>query len=328
MIRDHSKIQLAALGIVVLLVLPGCPTAPATIDPDPPSPGPEVRPDPPPGPGDYEADDEREDVVTGTTERLEGRLSADEKQRIVHDAQLGLKRLSVMGQETLNLADDEQVTALTRSHFEAKLAELGFYVVQGRRGLAFDPSPEQMEAYRQGEDVNLVILIQGEASQQDRFGEFFSFESEVSGKVLNLTTEQVIASQQAHARGKRALRETQAAHSAVEAAAADLATKLTDELARLWEAATVVRTQLSIGGLRDLASVHDVRQELQARPGVYYVSLEGWDAESRHAEFEVLTRFDTEATLKAYVDNLRGGRLEVTAVREQQIIANEGFFRR
>jgi hypothetical protein len=195
-----------------------------------------------------------------------------------------------------------------------KLAELGFKVIETTKGLGFAPSEDAQDGFRRQNDCNLALLVKGEAKEADKFGNFWSFESNLKGKVLNLTTHQLIASKTIRKRGERALDEQVAAEDAQRAAAKEMAKYLTDEVVRKWEATSLVRVKMTATRIYNMSQADDLRIGLQRRVGIYYVSLESWDDKIDLAVYEILCRFDVERFLPAYVEELRKGGVEIKRI--------------
>lgn len=300
----------------ILVAVPGCPPHP----PPTPEPRPAPAPPPPPPPKPAPIPPKPDPVVKPDVEPLPGQLSDAEKQDIGRRALFDLQRMVISSAEVMELSTGAEPTSVAADVLKTKLAELGYRVTQTTRGLPFEPSETQLDALREQGDFNLAFLIAGGARERDRFGNFWSFKSDLRGKVLNLTTHQSIAEKTFRKQGRRALDEDEAARDALESAAADLATYLTDEVSRKWEATSLIRVRLICTDLDHAREVDDVRIGLQRRPGIYYVSLESWDKRSDRAVFEVLCRYDVREYLVGYVDELRLGRIKVERVERGKVI--------
>jgi len=240
-----------------------------------------------------------------------GAMTMAEKQKVVKTALLNLQRCFVTAEKDMTEARDALETAL---------AEPGFNVVQAARDLKFDPTEDALEKFRKDNDCNLVFLLKGEAKQKDKFGKFFSYECKLSGKIVNLYTHQIIARKTITKRGERKQDADQAADSAVVAAAEPMSEYLIKEVARKWQATSLVKARLDIHNVEDAGVCNDLRAGLQNRAGVYYVALERWDAGGRTAEFEVLCRFDVKEHLLAYVNELRLGKVKPLLAKDGEVI--------
>ncbi len=329
MFRRTVSLVMSATLITFIIMSIGCAQPDRITEPErpplsvePTEPGPEVTPDAPSLPPEIEeaeAPDEVEEadprlsdtVVTDVREPLKGRYSDAEKQEIIQKSLINLMRVSVSSQEQLHLSDEKATSNVSVNDLTSRLAGLTFQVIDGIEDLPFDASETQQDQYRETNRCNLAFLIKGEARKVDKFGNFYSFGSEMEGKVLNLTTHQVLARKSVSRRGRRALNEREAAEDALRAGAKDLTTYLTDEVARLWEATSLVKMELEVDNLRNIAQADDIRNELQRRTGVYYVSMESWSAGDRRAVYEVLCRFDVQRFLASYVEELRDKGLAV-----------------
>lgn len=251
----------------------------------------------------------------------QSRYGDAEKQQAVQNALINLLRVSVSSQETLHLSDGRITSNAARNDLTTSLAELTFQVIDGMEGLEFDATGAQMDAFRTSNRCNLAFLIRGDSRKVDKFGNFYSYESEMEGKVLNLATHQVIARKSATQRGERKLNERQAAESALSKTAEEISAYLTDEVARLWEVTSVMKLEIAIRNLSDVSAADAVRSELQGRPGVQYVSLESWSAGDGTAVLEVLCRFDTHRFLVDYVeDSLRQRGLTIERIERGEAI--------
>lgn len=275
----------------------------------PPPPSQEVVPVHPPA--------QRPDVVTGFRPPLKGQIPDAEKQRIIEQTLLNLQRLIVSTDERLLLSTGPEPSDVARNALTQKLAELGFKVIQSTSSMGASPSESTQDAFRKANDCNIAVVVQSDAKKQDKFGNFWSFESSMNAKVLNLTTHQVIASRTILKRGRRALDERQAAEDAQESAAKDLATYLTDEVVRKWEATSLIRVTMFVRNIDNANQADDLRVGLQTRPGIYYVSLEFWDDKAQTAVYEILCRFDVERFLTGYVSELRMGGIEIKRIERK-----------
>jgi hypothetical protein len=282
--------------------------------------GPEEEAAPPPERRDYQPCKEDPRVVAPATDALRGRLTDAEKQEIGRRALFDLQRMMISSAEWLRLPDGDERTEVARDVLATKLEELGYHVVASTSELWSAPSEGEQSRFGERNDCNLVFLLEGEAKPADKFGDFFCYHSELKGKALNLTTHQEIASKTIRKEGRRALDEAEAAQDALESAAADMATYLTDEVARKWEATSLIRLRLVITDIDHIQEADDVRIGLQQRAGVYYVSLERWDIKSDTAVYEVLCRYDVREFLNGYVDELRNCRVQVQRVERGKVI--------
>jgi hypothetical protein len=239
------------------------------------------------------------------------KLSPEEKKRVVDQAKLNLLRVAICTEERAELSKGMQPVDAAERVLSEHLSELGFKVIETSQTLPFSADEKQQEEFRQRSDCNLAFLVKGTAKRLDTFGNFHLFAGQLSMKVVNLSTRRILASRTSEARGERLLDEGDAARSALTKTAKDLAEYLTDEIVRKWEATSLVRTQVSVQNLTSLELANDLRWGLSARPGVYYVSFDAWDAEAGTADYDVLIRADALPFIGQYVDDLRLGKLEV-----------------
>ena len=255
-------------------------------------------------------------VVTGNTEPLKGRISDEDKQKIIEASLINLQRMIVGADEQLILTGGTEQSDAAKEQLVTKLGELEFNVIQSNEKLSFSPTEQEQEGWRRGNNCNLLFLLKGESKKQDKFGNFYSFEAKLQGKVLNLTTHQIIASKTITKRGRRALNEDEAAEDALRVAAKDMSTYLSDEVVRKWEFTSLVRMTLEVNNVESIGQADDIRVGLQKRLGVFYVSLDSWDHESEKAIYDVLCRFDVQRFLAAYVEELRDGGLKVRWIKK------------
>ncbi len=300
-------------------------------DEQPVRPGPTEEPAPPPERGDYvqresqraqhEPPVQDDNIIRPAYEPLRGRLSNAEKQEIVRRALFDLQRVIVCSDEALHLDHGRRESSTVARDVLAKhLEELTYHVVATTNELRYQPSEEQLDWFREANNCNLVFLLRGEAEPFDVFRGQHLYESRLSGRVLNLTTHQEIASKTISRQGERFLKAEQAAESALVLAAADVATYLTDEVSRKWEVTSLIRIPIVVTNIEHAQELDDLRIGLQRRPGIYYASIERWDKESEVAHLELLCRIDVREYLIGYVDDLRIGRIQVQRVERGRII--------
>ncbi len=253
-------------------------------------------------------------VGTGVGPPREARLSDADKQEVLQRSLLGLQRMMIHTKEIMVLPTGNEQSAAAKNVLSRRLSEIGFTVIEGGEKMDFNPSQDEQNDYRKNNNVNLVFLLRGESQEVDKLGNFFSFDANLNGKVINLTTHQSISSTEVRKRGKRELSQRQAAQSALEAAAKDVVTYLTDEVARKWEATSLVKVKLMIGNLNSAASADDIRVGMQKRVGIYYVSFENWNEKQKEATYDVLCRFDVKDKLPGYVEELRKSGVEIKSI--------------
>ncbi len=332
--KTHRTLWIVAAGLATALV--GCahrrteaPDAPAARA-APVRPGPDTPPAPPPAPAaDAEPvtappppapHEDRERIVRPKIEPLPGRLTAQEKQEIARQALLDLQRVIISSREHLRLPGGARATKAAAELLETRLAELGYRVTQTVTELPFEPSEATLDAFRTRNHCNLVFLIEGDATPRDSLAGEWSYQADLRGKVVNLTTHQIIAARTLRKLGRRSSDAFAAARDALESAAADLATYLTDEVSRKWEVTTLVRVVLVCDRLHHIREADDIRIGLQRRPGIYYVSLERWDDASQRGWYEVLCRYDVLQYLPTYVDDLTAGRVRIERFEQRRRI--------
>jgi len=278
----------------------------------PPGPGNTVDPPGPKAPGHPD-----KTTVRDVTPPLKPTYSDTEKQKIVQESRLNLQRVLVCTDELAVLSTGKASSSVVKDSLIGKLAKLGFDVIQSSKHLSFSPSEREQDAFRESAKCNLAFVTVATAQKADKFGNFWSFTGDVRGKVLNLTTHRVIANKRFPKRGKRALKEVDAARSALETASEDLVKYLTDEVVRQWEATSLVRMTLTATNIDNVKIADDLRVGLQMRVGIYYVSLESWDSKSQVAVYDVLCRYDVQRFLASYVDEVRGkDRVKVKSVKQ------------
>lgn len=320
---NRRWIELSVVAVLIGAISCGCASkghrtetkdAPDKRD-EPVKAGPETAPNPPPKDEPRTPPGQDSHTVGRGNERIAGRLSDAEKQEIVQQSLLSLQRLVISSDETIQCGQHKESTTVAAEKLSGKLAELTYNVTQSASHLPFDPSESHLDQFRKQNDCNLAIVLEGGAREGDKFGNFYKFNGDLKGKVLNLTTHQVIASKTVRKQGKRALDEHDAAVDALEAAATDMATYLTDEISRKWEATSLIKMTLVCKDVDHQREADDLRIGLQRRPGVYYASVDSWDRDSEHAVLEVLCRFDVQQFLPTYVDELRQGRIHVESIK-------------
>ena len=259
-----------------------------------------------------------EHVVTSVTSAIEPEVTDAEKREVIRKSLLNLQRLIISTEEQLLLSGGKESSTAAKDALTRKLEELGFKVIQTTSRLEFSPSETRQDEFRRNTNTNIAVLIKGEARKVDKMGNFWSFESELKGKVLNLTTHQIIGPETVLKRGKRALEELAAAQNAQEAAIDDLATYLTDRVAQKWVELCLIRQKLTITNLPKEHDAHKLRDELRAKEGIYDVVLEKWDTDSAAAQYRILCHFRALDWLEKYVRDLLEGKVQYKTAADEK----------
>lgn len=264
--------------------------------------GPEVEPFDPP------ADPETEKV---------SRLTAKQKQKVVYDACVNLAKLSLVAKETIELDGEQEDSSVVADAIKTRLVELGFSVPASTATLSLQPGTREVRQFAEKTGHSLAVLVTADSSKDDTFADAHRYEAKVKGVVLNLRTGRTIATRTFTAKGKRLADKTKAGESAAKKASASLAAYLTDEVCRKWEEATLVRVSLRIRDVNTAGKVQQIRNELQSKRGVYYASVESWDASSQVAEIELLVRLSEKDAVPSWVEALRKDGVDIKHLGQQ-----------
>jgi len=254
-------------------------------------------------------------IVTDVRPPFKPTYSVEKKAKFVKDSRLNLQRVFVCTDEMAVLSTGNVAFSVVREALIDKLTKLNFKVIESSSTLGFSPSEAEQDAFRESENCNLVFLAAATTGKADKFGNFWSFSGKVRGKLLNLTTHEIIGSKNVDKRGKRALGEGEAATSSLRAAGEDAATWLTDKAVEKWEATSLERTTFVAANITNAEMADDIRVGLEKRVGVRYVSLEGWDSQSQTAFYDILYRYDVRKSMESYIYSVRGkGNVKINLV--------------
>lgn len=250
------------------------------------------------------------------TENL-SRLTSKQKQKAVYDACMNLAKLSLVARETIDVDGESESSSVVEEAIKTRLVELGFSVPASTTTLPLKPSAQEVKQFAEKTGHSLVVLVAAESRKDDTFADAHRYVAKVKGVVLNLRTGQTIATKTFTAKGKRLADKSKAGESAAKKVSASLAAYLTDEVCRKWEEATLVRIALRIRDVNTAGKVQQIRNELQGKRGVYYTSVESWDASNQVAELELLVRLSEKDAVPSWVEALRKDGVDITHLGQQ-----------
>ncbi len=226
-------------------------------------------------------------------------LGAVQKAAVAKEAADKLRLVRILCEETLELSGGSAKTAAASRVLAEALQKAGYRVVAG--------------------EASFFVHTSGAAKLNEKFGNFYSFDASLAGRILDPARLELAAVTTAAKRGERLLREEDAANSAVKAAAGELAEKLLSAADKAVAAARPVVLDCEVGELGSLAAAEQFRAALARLRGVHYASLEGWDARTYAAKYELLhDRGDKEAVdaLRKAAAGIGAGKVRGLAARQ------------
>lgn len=234
----------------------------------------------------------------------------EDKSALIYQAQLDLLRVLICSHEQIKLSDGTSDSDYALQRVSEHFTDMGFRVLDGSPCPGYNTSVAELKGIANQRDVDLFVLLKVAAQQRDKFGNFFSFEAEGQGKVLQVSDKEILTAKSAYALGTRKLRAQAAAETALVACAKDLGSKLTDEILRK-SARGVLLRRVRVTGLARAALVDYVRVGLQQKPGIHSVTLSSWDRGSDVAVFWVRMDASAKENIAAYLEDLDQIKLKV-----------------
>jgi hypothetical protein len=302
--------------------------------------GPVVTPPQPSGPIQDQPPREqrREDPTTVSSVKLlyEPAIPDENKSALVYQARLDLLRILICSRETMVIDGRDKPSDVMRQVVAEHFTNMGFRVLNesfrpehpvsprqpgarakerdgdlnGSSCPEYSASPRELGAIANERDVDMVLLLRGTSKQVDKMGEFYSFEVDGRAKVAQFSGNELLTTQSALVRGKRALNVEQAAESALKVCGEELGKKLSDEIVRKSARGALVR-RVRVEGLREAKDVDHIRVDLQRKPGIQSVTLGNWDQRTGVAVFWVGLDASAQGNLGAYLEQLDQIRLRV-----------------
>ncbi len=178
-----------------------------------------------------------------------------EKSSLIYQAKLDLLRILICCDEGVVVEGRPHPSSAMQQVVAEHFSNMGFRVLDGSPCPEYTAPPEELALLANERDVDLFVLLRGVSTPVDKFGEFYSFEVDGRSKVVQISGNELLTTQSALVRGKRALNEGQAAESALKMCGEELAKKLSDEIVRKSSRGALVRT----GSRRGLAQSHVCR---------------------------------------------------------------------
>lgn len=278
------------------------PITPPVVTPPPATPpAPDVPPVAPPG---------NPTTVSSVNRGNKPAVPDVDKSSLVYQAKLDLLRILICCDEAVAVEGRPRPSSAMQQVVAEHFSNLGFRVLDGSPCPAYSSPPQELAALANARDVDLFVLLRGVSKPVDKFGEFYSFEVDGRAKVVQISGNELLTTQSALVRGKRALNEGQAADSALKLCGEELAGKLSDEIVRKSSRGALVR-RVRVEGLPDLMDADRIRVDLERKPGIQSVTLSGWDRRTRTAIFWVRLDASAKENLGAYLEQLRQIRLRV-----------------
>jgi hypothetical protein len=291
--RIRIIVLLGALGL-----LAGCQSSPRTT----PTADPAVR-----GPEPSMPMEDKPPVADGPYRPA---VSDEDKSALIYQAQLDLLRVLICSQEQIKLSGETVDSDYSLQRVSEHFTDMGFRVLDGAPCPAYSAPAEELKGIANKRDVDIFVVLKVAAQQRDKFGNFYSFEAEGRGKVLQISDKELLTTKSSYALGTRKLREQAAAETALVACAKELGSKLTDEILRKSARGTLLR-RVRVTGLTRASQVDYVRVGLQNKPGIHSVTLSNWDRASGVAVFWVRMDASAKENIAAYLEQLDNIKLKV-----------------
>ncbi len=262
---------------------------------DPPAPTPPIEDDPP---------QRREDpYIVKPSPPARPDVPDDQTAALMYQARLDLLRIMICSEERLTLDGESFDSDFALQTAQEHFSNLGYRVVEGYGCPGYNATGPELRTAARQKDVDLFILLNGQSSKVDRFGNFYSYEARGRGKAAQITDNELLTTQSAFVRGKRGLNEQQAAESALQAMGQELAKKISDEILRKSARGLLLR-RIEVDDLPRSADADYVRVGLLDKPGIHSVDLITWDRTTRRALYWVRLEAAVKHNLAAYLENL------------------------
>jgi hypothetical protein len=249
-------------------------------------------------------------TVTSVNNTTVSSIPSEDKPSLIYQAQLDLLRILICTEEAMVIDGQTQPTDVLHQAAAEHLSDLGFRVLDGPPCPGYQASAGELTVLANERDIDMFVLFRGTSKQVDKFGNFYSFEVDGRGKVLQIAGNELLTTQSEMVRGKRALNQVQAAESALRLFGEKLGTMLSDEIVRKSGRGVLVR-RVRVEGLRELRYADNIRVDLGRKPGIRSVTLSGWDERTRVAVFWVYMDASAKENLGAYLEQLGQIRLRV-----------------
>jgi hypothetical protein len=260
------------------------------------------RPPSPDKQNPYQADSEKSKFTPA--------VETEDKASLIYTAKLDLLRVLICSDERVKfegeILDSDEMLQAVKEHF----SDMGFRVMDGPPCPAYTSAAGDFRAVADEADVDIFVLLRAKVKKVDRFGDFYSYEADGQGKVVQISDTELLTTKSSLVRGKRALDKERAAISALEECGKELAGKLTDEIIRKADRGVLLR-RIVVDDLDDARQVDYIRVELAAKPGIRSVVLKKWDERSGRAIFWVRFDASVKENLMGYLEELKTVHLEV-----------------
>jgi hypothetical protein len=212
----------------------------------------------------------------------------------------------------------ETVRKVLSGGISSKLTAAGITVRDLGRATDYDSPAKAYGILAGTEDLDMLVVLWGEAYQADRFGSFYSYEARCRAKVLDVIEGVEFGARNVKTRGERQLTVIDAERSAIETAEGALNGELAKEVTgRARNGGCAVRVVLS--GVRSTEEVDRIRAYLRTRRGVVAAKSSSWSDITRTARFIVRIHPSTKANLAAYLETVPGIPMKVADVRRRDV---------
>ncbi len=232
-------------------------------------------------------------------------ISSDQESNLVYQAKLDLLRLLIC-------CDGESGADDLKDEIKRHFVNLNYRVLDFYKCPGYNPRPETVERLADEYDADLMVLARlTRVDQKDKFGNYYLYEAEADGKVLQIVGNEVLASKDVYVYGKRTTNQSQAVKNTVQKCGEELAGELSYEILRKSGSGVLVR-RIQVDGLKRVKYVDYIETELQKLPGVKSVSRISWDSQTGRALFWVRMDAGIKDNLAAYLEQLDTIHLKVT----------------
>jgi len=250
-------------------------------------------------------------------------LSETEKQEIMTKARLNAMKIILVNQETIETDAGSQAVDSCRDFFKSRLAATNYKVLPTSE--IYKPGDENdLEGFFKRTGIPAVIFLDCKASQYDKFGNFYSYAAELNARAVKTVNGETIASKVLDVRGKRALSQLEAGNSAIEKAAEGAYDYISTELIR--RSVSMVDVNLYIHKIKKAVDAYYIREQLEAKPGINYVSIERFEEEDSRVTMQINCRSDVRQFIGRYILDLKIGLSGNLVIKEEKENSIEAMF--
>ena len=171
-------------------------------------------------------------IVSSVKHSYRPAVPDEDKAALIYQGGLDRLRILICSDEKMMVDGKAHEADVARQAVCEHFADLGFRVLDGATCPASTASLPEWTGLAETYKVDLLVLLRGTSKQVDKLGNFYSFEADGRAKVVRIGSAELLTTQSAFVRGKRALNDQRAARSALAVCGNELAKKLSDEILR------------------------------------------------------------------------------------------------